>query len=343
VTPQPQPGTHKRAEAAGVPEPDPGASPIRHPSPLKEFIALATLGSGLVNLYSVLGPPLPEREAILHSVFPLEFLHLSRFITLLIGFALVVLSFNVYKRKKRAFIPVAFLACLSIAFHLTKGLDYEEAVFSLVLLVALLFGRTRFTVQSSVPDFRDAASRFGLGIALTIAYGIVGFWVLDRRQFGADFNLHQALQNTISLLLFAPEPQLVPHTMYARWFLQSFYVISATAIVYGTVMLFRPVLYRYRTQPHEHVLALHLVSTYGRTALDNFKCWPDKSYFFTKDQNAFVTYKVAGAVAVALGDPTGPPGQIHRVTVGLPGNRKSFTRRKSGSLFLSADELHLQL
>ena len=88
-------------------------------------IALATLGSGLMNLYSVVGTPSPERAAVLRDIFPLEFLHVARFITLLAGFALVVLSFNVYKRKKRAFTAAVVLAVLSIAFHLTKGLDYE--------------------------------------------------------------------------------------------------------------------------------------------------------------------------------------------------------------------------
>src|SRR5262245_34643018 len=91
------------------------------------LIALATLGSGLVNLYSVVAPPLPKRAAILRGIFPLEFLQLSRFLTLLIGFALVILSINLYKRKRRAFVGAVILSALSVAFHLTKGLDYAEA------------------------------------------------------------------------------------------------------------------------------------------------------------------------------------------------------------------------
>jgi phosphatidylglycerol lysyltransferase len=67
------------------------------------LLALVVLGSGIVNLFSVVGPALPERAAILHEIFPLVFIHLSRFFTLLTGFALVILSINIYKRKKRAF------------------------------------------------------------------------------------------------------------------------------------------------------------------------------------------------------------------------------------------------
>ena len=139
---------------------------------------------------------------------------------MLAGFALVVLSINVFKRKKRAFFAAVALACLSIVFHLTKGLDYEEATFSFVLLIALLAGRKEFTVKSGIPDFRDAAVKVTLGIALTLAYGIAGFWLLDRREFGIDFTLYQAVRSTASLLLFAPEPYLFPYTTYARWFLE---------------------------------------------------------------------------------------------------------------------------
>ncbi|MFH1567964.1 MAG: phosphatidylglycerol lysyltransferase domain-containing protein [Gemmatimonadota bacterium] len=56
--------------------------------------AALSLGSGLLNLYSVVGPGLPQRVALLERVFPLEFQHLSRFVTALSGLALVVSSVN---------------------------------------------------------------------------------------------------------------------------------------------------------------------------------------------------------------------------------------------------------
>jgi lysylphosphatidylglycerol synthetase-like protein (DUF2156 family) len=125
----------------------------RSRSTLGVIIALITLGSGLLNVYSVIGPSLPERHAILRTVFPLEFVHLSRFATLLLGFTLVILSINIYRRKKRAIVAAMVLSVLSVVFHLTKGLDYEEALFSLLLLLALVVTRREFTVRSGVPNF----------------------------------------------------------------------------------------------------------------------------------------------------------------------------------------------
>lgn len=41
---------------------------------------LMTLGSGVINLWSVAVPPLPDRMRVLHGLFPLEFLHISNFL-----------------------------------------------------------------------------------------------------------------------------------------------------------------------------------------------------------------------------------------------------------------------
>jgi len=168
------------------------------------------------------------------------------------------MSFNVYKRKKRAFTAAVVLAVLSIAFHLTKGFDYEEASFSFLFLIALLAWRKHFTVKSSIPAFRDSALKLTAGLALTLVYGIVGFLFLDRTEFGLDFPLRQAIRGTASLLLFNPMPYLNPHTAHARWFLESLYLITATAIMYGVAALFRPILYRYRTQPNKQTRARDL-------------------------------------------------------------------------------------
>ena len=46
---------------------------------LLNAVALVTLGSGVLNLLSVIGPSLPERGALLRQLYPLEYLRVSRF------------------------------------------------------------------------------------------------------------------------------------------------------------------------------------------------------------------------------------------------------------------------
>lgn len=276
------------------------------------LVTLITLGSGILNLYSVIGPALPERKAILEEIFPLEFLHLSRFLTVLIGFALVISSINIYKRKIRAWWSVMLLAVASILFHFTKGLDYEEATLSLILVVVLILARKVFTVKSSLPDWRGSMLRFSLAVVAAFAYGVAGFWFLEPREFGINLHWHDAIRRTFEFLTLQPDPQIVPHTRYARRFLDSLNLITVTTIGYSLFALFRPVIYRFRTAPHERERAAEIVGKHGRSSLDYFKSWPDKSIFFAKSQNSFVAYRVGANFAVALGDPVGPEADMEQ-------------------------------
>jgi lysylphosphatidylglycerol synthetase-like protein (DUF2156 family) len=98
------------------------------------------------------------------GIFPLTFRDRSRYATLLIGFALILLSFSIRRRRRRAYYGVLLLSLTSILFNIAKGLDYGNALISLVLV---------------------------------LAYGIVGFWVLDVRAFGMNFSLGDAIWQTL--------------------------------------------------------------------------------------------------------------------------------------------------
>jgi len=296
----------------------PGSAPRLPPPPatpvfrrvLVPLVALITLGSGIVTIVSVAGRNLSARSALLRDVFPLEFLHLSRFLSLLTGFALVVSSLNIFKRKKMAFALVLLLAGLSAVFHLTKGLDYEEAILSLVLMAALLAARKSFTVKSSIPDLRTAGVGFLISLLAALFYGTMGFWLLDRRDFGIDFTVLDGIRRTLEAMAFVKDPALVPRTRFALWFLDSLDLISLTAILYALYSLFRPVLYRLRTLPHERARAAEILEAHGRSALDPFKLSSDKAYFFSPSGRSFLAYRMAGSFAVVLADPVGPEEEV---------------------------------
>ena len=281
------------------------------------LLALVVLGSGLVNLFSVLSPALPERAAILHEIFPLVFIHLSRFLTLLTGFALVALSLNIYKRKKRAFQITLMLSFLSIFFYLTKGLDYEEAVLSVVLIVLLLLSRKTFTVESRIPSMKWGFLQIGIALVAALIYGIMGFWFLDMREFGINFTIGESIKQTLSFLSLAGDTGIVPRTRHARWFLDSLNVMTVTAMAYALFAVFRPVVYRFKTLPHERKLAEEITARYGRSSLDFFKYWPDKTFFFSENRHCYIAFRVGGGGAVALGDPVGPEEEIESTIRGF--------------------------
>jgi phosphatidylglycerol lysyltransferase len=274
---------------------------------------LVTLGSGLLNIYSVLGRNLPERNRILRDIFPLEFLHLTRSLTLVIGFSLVVIALNIFKRKRRAWQLAVSFSMLSALFHLMKGLDYEEATLSVLLAVLLLTVRRYFSVRSSVPPFREALGRMMLALILAASYGSLGLWFLEEHDFGVDFHWDDAIRTSLRLFTLAGDPRLVPRTHFAQWFLDSLYMIGASALLYGLYSIFRPVIYELGTHPGEIEHMKRLNERYGRSSLDFFKTWPDKSYLFSNSGNAAIAYKVGGHVALALADPVGSKEEFEEI------------------------------
>jgi phosphatidylglycerol lysyltransferase len=274
------------------------------------FLALVVLGSGLLNLYSVAGKPIQHRVAILREIFPLVFIHLSRFLGMLTGFALVILSINIYKRKKRALQITLLLSVLSIFFYLLKGLDYEEAVLSVILVVLLWLSRKNFTVGSGIPSLKWGFIQLAVAVMAALIYGTVGFWFLDKRQFGINFTIGASIKQTFAFLSLMGDPEIIPRTRHARWFLDSLNLMTATATLYALVAVFRPVLYRFRTLPHERRFAQEITARHGRSALDFFKYWPDKTYFFPESRQCYIAFRVGGGYAVALGDPVGPEEEI---------------------------------
>ena len=105
---------------------------------------------------------------------------------------------------------------------------------------------------------------------------------------------------------FKGDPSLVPHSSYARWFVESLYLITVSAFLYSGYAIFRPAMYRFRTHPAELERARRILARYGRSAHDFFKARPDKSFFFSRNGDGFVAYRVGRSFAVVLGDPVGP-------------------------------------
>ncbi len=300
-------------------EPLPEAVRIPYKGPsiqliLVRLVFLVTLGSGLFNLYSVAARHFPQRLEILQNIFPLEFIHFSRFIVLLIGLALVISSINIYKRKRRAYQSVLALSVLSIVFHMTRGLHYEESILSLFLIVILLASSKYFNVKSSMQSLPFALVRVGIAVTSALLYGSMGFWFIEHHHFQYNFNWKDALAESIRYLVFVGDPELVAYTQHAAWFLNSLYVMSAATIVYAIFALYRPMIYRFRIHPREVALAKEIVESGGHSALDFFKYWPDKSFFFSPSNKSVIAYRVGNNFAVALGDPSGPPEEVEEIT-----------------------------
>lgn len=270
-------------------------------------IALLVGGSGVSNLVSLMGGPVPTEEPTwLRGLFPLDFAGLSRTLTLLCGFALMLAAIYLWANKRRALQLSMVLAGASVLFHCSKGWDIEEAVCSALVVVILWLTRRHFEVRSSRVSLATATAHASAALLIAGSYGAAGFWLLEPKEFHRNFNWWDAGLRSVRLMLFLGDQTLLPQTPYAVWFLDSLFWISGAAFLYCGFVLFRPVAYRFHFNLVESALAGRIAMKHGRTGQDYFKQWPDESYFFSESGISILSYRVAGNYALVLGDPVGP-------------------------------------
>ena len=276
--------------------------------------SLLTFGSGLQNLASLLGGPMiTEQPAWLHDLFPIDFNSAPRTLTLVLGFALVLVSLHLATRRRRAFQMALVLAGASTLLHFTRDWNSPEAICSAILAGLLLFCRREFTVRSSRPVLREALRRAGLVSAVVLLYGVAGFWLLEPHEFGHNFQWREAALRTGRVVFFLGDEALQPRTPYAGWFLDSLQWISGAAFVYMMLALLRPVAYRFQHDHAGRVEAIGIAARYGRSGQDFFKLLPDKTYFFSGTRRSFIAYRVGASYALALGDPVGPEEELEEI------------------------------
>ncbi len=235
------------------------------------MIAWAAAVVGVIGIISALTPELANRTDLVNGVLPPGVPAAARVLALSFGIALVWLSRSLAKRRHRAWqLGVVVIAASGVA-HLAKGLDFEEATATAVLLGALIRWRGRFDVPG------DRRSLRPLFVAVVTAAAAVAI--------PAGFELrHVPVSDRIAD------------------------VVTAVGLLAGFIALYlwlRPLSETVAQTVAERRLARSLVEEFGRDSLSFFALRRDKSFFFSPTQRSFLAYRVVGGTAIVSGDPVG--------------------------------------
>jgi phosphatidylglycerol lysyltransferase len=282
---------------------------------LVHLVALLTALMGAINFLSAITPAMQYRLRLLEQYSPLGITRGGHLTSALAGFALFLLSVSLWRRKQMGWLLTIIILILSVFVHLIKGLDYEEATLAALLAALLFYLRPYFHARSDSPSMQQGLQVLAAALAFTLAYGVVGFYLLDRH-FRVHFGLWDAARQTIVMFTQFYDPGLQPITGFGRYFAASIYAVGAATFGYALVMLLRPVLNRRRATEEERSRAWDIVRAHGRNALARYAVLEDKKFFFTPN-NTLISYVVENRVALALGDPIGPRED-------LPGTLASF-------------------
>ena len=271
-------------------------------------VAILTALMGLVSLVSSVTPSASNRLAIMEQMAPIGLSYGGHLIIALAGFALLLLAFGLWRRKRLAWLLTLIILDVSIVTHLVKGLDYEEAIAAAALATWLWVLYPHFHARLDPVSARQWPRALLAAVLYTLAYGTLGFYMLGQH-FGTSYSPEGALQQTVTLFTHFRNPGVAPLTSLGQYFVDSVYIVAAVTFVYALLLGLRPAVVPQAASPAEREQARYIVMTHGRSPLARLTLLNDKSYYFSAG-GSLVAYVPKGRVALALGDPIGPPADV---------------------------------
>ena len=265
--------------------------------------ALFLMGLGIINIVSVLTPAVSERLIRLKDFLPMQVIHASNYLVMAAGLFLLVTAAFMLKGLKTAWGFAIVLSIISFIGHITKAIDYEEAIVALIVFIVLIATRKEYYIRSN-PKLRNIGINVSLLFMLAvITYGIVGFYYLDKKHFNTDFDIFQSIRFTLQNFFLIGSNELVPSGSFAKNFIYSINVsgfLANSFLIYTLVRSYSP---QKNVSEEELGLACHLISSFGNSSLDYFKTYHDKMIFISKSRKAFIAYRTSGNFAVILENP----------------------------------------
>ncbi|MDT7536770.1 MAG: lysyl-tRNA synthetase, class [Actinomycetota bacterium] len=266
---------------------------------------------GLVDLASALSHANRSRLHALTAVVPGALTNASAAATLVVGILLLLLARALRRRKRRAWRAVVGLLAGSVALHVLKGLDVEEAALAAAFLIALVVWRDEFQAKGDPRTrWRAVAAFLGL-LSASVGLGLllVG---LRHEELTGPFELRPALEHVVVGLVGVEGPLRWESDQRGR---QADDLVSDALLALGVFttvctayLILRPAEPRpfLSTEDEERMRAL--LATHGkRDSLGYFALRRDKSVVWSPTGKACIAYRVLSGVMLASGDPLGDP------------------------------------
>ena len=266
------------------------------------FPAMLVFALGLINILSVITPPIASRLRLLRSFIPLESIQQSNLLVLIIGMVLVVLSAFLIRGMRNAWIMAMLLAALSLVGHIFKALDYEEALLASAVLIVLAASKRQYRLKT--PVFQVNLLMIVYLFSAVLLFNALGFYFLEPKAFGYDLSWWQSIKFSIRTFFLLSEGSLHASTRFGREFMRLANALSFATWIFLVLLLSRAVLsHKKNLVPANGKNAELLLERHGNSAVDYFKTYKDKLLFFSNYYDGFIAYRIANGFAVVLEEP----------------------------------------
>jgi phosphatidylglycerol lysyltransferase len=258
---------------------------------------------GVVNIFSVLTPPIASRMKLIREYLPLSSIHASNWLMILSGLILLVTAAFLIRGLRGAWWLAIIFSVLSLVGNLTKALDYEEAILAFCVVVILVITRNQYRQKGNAKIVNIGIVTALSAFAVALIFGAIGFYYLDKKNFGIDFSAWDSVRYAFNSFLLFADSNLVPITRFGKEFLVSLKVLGSGAWIFLLYTLAQPFILHHEGGSQTFEKARFLLSQYGSSPVDFFKVDRDKLIYLSDELEGFVSYKIANGFAIVLEEP----------------------------------------
>ncbi|WP_138495636.1 bifunctional lysylphosphatidylglycerol flippase/synthetase MprF [Paenibacillus pinistramenti] len=254
--------------------------------------------SGLVLLLSAATPGLLYRIRLTEDLLTMPVMHLSHQLSVIIGFALVILSRGITLRVRQAYVWTRIMLLAGAVFTFTKAFDYEEAVFLLLVALMLWISRDRF-YRAGTPVIRRSVV---LWLAITLVLAFIYYWLGSHIHNGFFRHLH------------LKEP-LIGRMTARAYAVNTVVGLAGAWLLLILIFSLRPGrLPANRATPEELARVQAFLQENSGNLLTHMLFAGDKSFYWAQEGRVLFPYAKVRDKLVVLGDPLG---QMELVSAGI--------------------------
>ncbi|WP_343538532.1 phosphatidylglycerol lysyltransferase domain-containing protein [Sphingobacterium thalpophilum] len=265
--------------------------------------ALFLFVSGLLCIVSAVVPSfLPAGEPIM-MIFGESGLFRSTISFLFVGIVCIMCAIFLLRGLRKAWY-LSLILCLTLCtVSFMDGHVYAEGISALFVVIILLYSYRHYFVPNS-KRFLSLKNKALMAVILCpLFYGLVGFFLLHRTDFTGQATVMGTIKATFQAFALLDAQAGNPHTLLGHSFIYSLNLLGAACISVLIYSALRPVKKAESPIGRKVELAQILLEKYGRSPVDYFKTYGDKSFYFNAEETGFIAYKVTLGFAVVLEGP----------------------------------------
>jgi phosphatidylglycerol lysyltransferase len=257
---------------------------------LTAFVFLA----GIILLLSAAMPGVLERIKLVNEILASPMMNLSHELTVGFGISLLILTRGIQYRVKWAYHLTMITLVAAAVFSLSKGFDYEEAIFVLVVAFILLLSKNRFYRENFVHTWRKIFTDIFLILFILSLFIFIGYANLP--------SAHLKIPTALRPFFMTESTDLIKSAITG--------VVLAFLLMTVGYVLNRPRNFPfegsifYETEIKEHL------EKYEGTVLSHLIFLHDKYIFWNKQKTVMFSFQKYSDKLIVLGDLVGEKSDI---------------------------------